>query len=119
MHVTNRVVTANTTRLLIFRSRVRAFDRVDDFLMTLATGLFSNFAAHGCDVYVVFKPAGGEVVGMPETVARFGCVLRDQSGRRVAIVADGDGAMARLYPTAKLVLHHMTVHTRLSVVSHV
>ncbi len=53
-----------------------------------------------------FQKISGKNVGM-------------RTGRRVAIVADSDGAMARLQPTAKLVLHDVTVHTRFGVISHV
>ena len=70
-------------------------------------------------MYVVFEPAGREVVGMPEAVACFGCVLGYKSRRCVAIVANSDGSMTRLHPAAELLLHDMTIHTRFSVVSHV
>src|SRR5687767_7099691 len=98
---------------------MRAFNRLHNFLMTFAAGLFSYFPPSLRDVNVVFKPARREVVGMPETVACFGCVLANESGRRVAIVAHGDCTMARFHPAAKLLLHDMTIHTRFSVVSHV
>ena len=48
--------------------------------MTLAAGLFSYCTTTRGNVNVVFKPTGGEVVGMPETVARFRRVLANQSG---------------------------------------
>jgi hypothetical protein len=112
-------VTANTTRLRVFRFRVRAFNRLYDFLVTLAAGLFSYFSASLCDVNVVFKPAGREIVGMPEPIARFSGILRNQSGRRVAIVANRNRAMARLQPPAKLILHDMTIHTRFGAIGHV
>ena len=89
-------MTANTTCLRVFRFRVRAFNRLHDFLVTLAAGLFSYFTPSRRDVNVVFKPARREVVGMPETVARFSGVLRNQSGRCMAIIAYGNCAMARL-----------------------
>ena len=37
----------------------------------------------------------------------------------MAIVADSDGAIARLYPPAELALHNVTVHASFSVVGHV
>ena len=117
--MTDRSVTANTTRLRVFRFRVRAFDRLHDFLVTLAAGLFRYFSDSLRDVNVVFKPAGREIVGMPEPVARFSGVLRNQPGRRVAIIANRDRAMARLQPAAKLVLHDMTVNARFGVIGHV
>jgi hypothetical protein len=54
---------------------MRAFDGLDDFLVTFPAGLFSYFKAAWRDVNVVFKPAGREVIGMPETITRFRCVL--------------------------------------------
>ena len=98
---------------------MRTFNGLDNVLMTFAAGFFRHFTASRCDVNVVFEPAGGEVVGMPETVSRFGGVLGNETGRRVAIVANRHRTMARLQPTAELVLHDVTIHTRFSIVSHV
>lgn len=100
-------------------SGVWSFDRFHDLLMTLATRLFSYIAATLSDVDVVRVPTSGEVVGMPEAVLRLGCIFRDETGRRMAVVADGNGAMARLQPAAVLVLHDMTVDTCISIVGHV
>ena len=87
--------------------------------MTLAAGLFSYRTTARRDVNVVFEPAGREVVRMPETILRLGCIFADKAGWRMTIVANRHRTMARLQPTTKLVLHHMTIHTRFSVVSHV
>ena len=89
MQVAHRVVTANTTRLRIINLGVRAFNGLYYFLVTLPAGLFGYRTTTRRDVNVVFKPAGREVVGMPETVFRFGCVLAHEPRRRMAIVADG------------------------------
>jgi len=117
--MTNRVVTANTTRLCVFGASVRALDSLHDFLMTFPAGFFSYFTASRRDVNVVFKPAGREIVGVPETIACFSGVLTNESGRRMAIVAHSNCSMTRLHPTAKLILHDMTIHTRFSVVGHI
>ena len=87
--------------------------------MTLPASLFSYRATARRDVNVVFVPAGREVVRMPETILRLGCIFADESRRCVTIVANRYRTMARLQPTTKLVLHDMTIHTRFSVVSHV
>ena len=87
--------------------------------MTLPAGLLSDFKASWRDVNVVIKPAGREIVRMPEPVARFSGILGDKPGRRMAIITDSNCSMARLHPTAKLVLHDMAVHTCFRVVSHV
>ena len=81
-------MTANTTDPRIVDFRVRAFNRLHDILMTLATSLFRHGLTTRRDVYIVFKPAGREVVGVPETVLCFGGVFADESGRRVTVVAD-------------------------------
>lgn len=112
-------MTTNTTRALVFRVCVRTFDSLHDFLVTLAACLFGHLAASRGNVNVVFKPAGREVVRVPETITRFGHVFGHEARRRVAIVAYGNRAMTRLHPAAKLVLHHMTIHTRFGVVGHV
>lgn len=98
---------------------MRAFDSLHDILMTLPASLFSYRATTRRDVNVVFVPAGREVVRMPETILRLGCIFADETGRRVTIVANRHRTMARLQPTTKLVLHNMTIHTRFSVVSHI
>jgi hypothetical protein len=112
-------MTTNTTGALVFRVHMRAFDGLYDFLVTLAARLFRHLAASWRDVNVVFKPAGREIVRVPETITRFSHVFGHQARWRVAVVAYGNRAMARLHPAAKLVLHHVTIHTRFGVVGHV
>jgi len=62
--------------------------------MTLAASLFRHLAASWCDVDVVFEPPSCEVIGMPETISRFGRVFANEPGRRVAVVANGRASMA-------------------------
>jgi len=112
-------VTANTTCLRIGGVGVGAFDRLHDVVMTFPAGLFRYFTASRRDVNVVFKPAGREVIGVPETVSRLGGVFGNETGRRVAIVTNRHRTMARLQPTTELVLHDVTIHTRFSIVGHV
>ncbi len=111
-------MTANTTRARV-SFRMRAFNSLHDGLVTLPASLFSYVSAARRDVYVVFKPAGREVVGVPKSVVRFGCVLGNKSGRCVAIIANRYGSMTGLDPAAELLLHDMTIHTRFGVVGHV
>src|SRR5215213_761229 len=87
--------------------------------MTLPAGLFGHRATTRRDLNVVVIPASREVIGMPETILGFGGVFADESGRRMAIVANRHGPVARVHPAAKLLLHDVTVHTGFSVVSHV
>lgn len=86
-----------------------AFNRLDDFLMTFPAGFLGNFEPVLRNAYVVFEPAGGEVVRMPESVARFGHVLVGELRRRMAVVADRGIAMTGLQPRAVLVVHDVAV----------
>ena len=119
MKVTNRTMAADATYLRILPIRMPAFDRVHSFLMAFPASLFGYCLSVIRDADVVFEPAGREVIGMPESVAGFGRVLGDKLRRRVAIVADGDVAMAGLEPGAVLVLHHMTIGAGLRVISEI
>lgn len=87
--------------------------------MTFPAGLFGHLKAVFGNAYVVFKPTRGEVVRMPESVARLGHVLADELRRRVAIVADGYVAMTGLQPSAVLLVHDVTVRAGRRIVCHV
>ena len=96
-----------------------SFNRVHDFLMTFPAGFLSDFKAVFGNADVVFEPTGGEVVRMPESVARFRRVLADELRRRVTVVADGGVAMAGFQPSAVLLVHHVAVCARRGIVGHV
>lgn len=98
---------------------MRSFNRVDGFLMTFPAGLFGDLKAVLGNTYVVFEPTGGEVVGMPKSIARFGRVLADELRGRVAIVADGDVAMTGLQPGTVLLVHDMAICARRGIVRQV
>src|SRR5687767_13573802 len=114
-----RTMAPNTTYWRVLRFRVRAFNSVHDFLMTFPAGFFGDLKAVLGNAYVVFEPTGGEVVRMPESVARLGHVLADELRRRVAVVADGCVAMTRLQPAAVLLVHDVTVRAGRGIVCHV
>ena len=114
----HRVVTLKATRLVINVTRMR-FDRTDDFLMTLAACPLSYFPPMRRNLNVVWEPAGGEVIGMPESVARFRHVLTNKLWRRVTVVANGHRAMARLDPAGILLIHDVAIHACVRIVCHV
>ena len=87
--------------------------------MTFPAGFFGDLKAVFGNAYVVFEPTGGEVVRMPESVARLGHVLADELRRRVAVVADGCVAMTGLQPPAVLLVHDVTVRTGRGIVCQV
>ena len=95
------------------------FNRTDNLLVTLAASSLSNFAPVRRDLNIVREPAGGEVVGMPESVARFGRVFTNKLGRSVTVVANGDRPVARLNPGVVLLIHDVTIDASVRVIGHV
>ena len=91
-------------------------DVVDDVLMTFAAGIFRHAPAAFLDLDRVVKIAGGEGERMKEAVLGLREVFGHEAGRRVAIVAGGDRAMARLHPGIEMVLHDVAVGAGLRVV---
>ena len=87
--------------------------------MTLSASFFSYLSASWCDLDVVFEPTGGEVIGMPEAIARLCRVFANESRRRVAIIADGYSSMTRFHPAVKLLPHDVTISATLSVIRQV
>lgn len=87
--------------------------------MTLAARFFRIREAALRNANVVFEPAGGEIVRMPEAVARLRHVLADEVRRRVAIVTDRRVAMAGLEPRVVLFVHDVTVRAGGRIVSQV
>src|SRR5688572_27860897 len=77
--------------------------------MTFPAGFLGDLKAVFGNADVVFEPTGGEVVRMPESVARLGHVLANELRRRVAVVADRCVAMTGLQPTAVMLVHDVTV----------
>jgi hypothetical protein len=118
MQMTYRTMTPDATQLRILRLRV-CVNSVYDFLMTFPAGFFGDFEPVFGNAYVVFEPTGGEVVRMPESVARLGHILADELRGRVTIVADGGVAMTGLQPRAVLIIHHVAVRARCGIVRQV
>ncbi len=56
---------------------------------------------------------------MPESIRSFGRVLSHEAGRRMAIVANRNGAMARLDPAAVMLAHHVAIRARCRIVGQI
>ena len=67
----------------------------------------------------VWKASGSKSKRVKKAVQGFGPILRNEAGRRVAVVAHRHLTVARLRPARELVAHHMTVRTRSRIVRHV
>src|SRR5687767_11678741 len=65
--MSNRTVTGYARSRSCFAS-VRTLDRFNDLLVTLPARSLRHGAAVRPHLDIVFKPAGGEIEGMPETV---------------------------------------------------
>src|ERR1041385_5251033 len=84
------------------RRRMRGFDGIDNFLMTVAARVFGDLAAVRKDLNVVGVAAGGEKERMPEAVRGFRVVFADQVFRRVAAIAGRDRAVRSEEHTSEL-----------------
>src|SRR5688572_7893161 len=91
---------------------VRRVDRESQLAMTLAASLFSDFLIAPRNAQRVGVPPRREIERMPESVLCFRQVLRDESRRRVAVVANSHGPMARARPRVEVILHDVAVGTR-------
>src|ERR1044071_8000998 len=78
LQVSDGVMAAQARELAAARCRVRCFNRIDNFSMTVTTGLLGDLPAMRFDLNVVFIAAGGEEKGMPESVRRLRRVLADK-----------------------------------------
>ena len=92
----HRVVAAHARELAA--RFVHGVDHLHDLMMTLPAGLLGDLAVPGVDLDRFVEVSGRERVRVPEAVHGLGGVLGEMSRRRVAIVAGGHRAMARLQP---------------------
>lgn len=77
--------------------------------MTAAARLLGDALIMTGNLYRLVKAAEREVIRMPEAVRGFRVVFPDCIGRRVTVVAGGDGVMAGFLPTVVLLLHYVAV----------
>lgn len=92
-------------------------DRIDDLLVTRATGLFGHGAIEPCDAEIVFVIAGGEGQRMVVTVYRLDEILVKHAIMwRMAIITRSHRVVGRLVPRIEIVLHDVTVRTGVGVV---
>ena len=107
--MSHRVVTAQTSELRAARCRVRRFDGIDNFLMTVPAGLLGDLPAVRLDLNVVFVAAGGEEKGMPEAIGGLGRIFADEICRSVTAIAGRHRAVRRFEPAIELFTHDVAV----------
>ena len=88
-------------------------------LMTLAAGALGDLVIARRDPQRVRVPSGREVERVPESVLRFRQIFRNKPRRRVAVVADGNGAMTRARPRIEVILHDVAVGARPGIVGEI
>src|SRR5688572_28327556 len=108
--------TAQSASAAIGMSRI---DCERDLAMTFAAGALGDVVIAGCDPQWVRVPPCGEVKRVPESVLRFCQIFRNQTGRRMTVVADRDGSMARARPRVEMILHDVAIRTRPGIVGEI
>ena len=86
-----------------------SLNHFDDFTVTLPAGPFGDLPIVRFDSQRLWKIPGSEGKGMPESIRGLGCILRKESRRGMAIIADGDLAMTRLDPAVVILRHDVAV----------
>jgi hypothetical protein len=117
MHMSNVSMACDARHLLGRGTRLGNRYRMDHRLMARTAGLFGDLPVSLCYLNGFVKAAESEIVGMPKAVPRLCRVFPDHVGRRVTVVAGGDGLVARLLPAVVLVVHYVAVGTRSRVVA--
>ena len=100
-------VASNAGKLLA--GTAHRVDVVHDILMTFAAGVLRHTLAAQLHTNGIVKTAGSEGERMKKTVIGFGEILSEQVGRRVAIIARRDRAMAGFDPAVEMILHDMAI----------
>ena len=117
--MSHRVVAAQASELSAARRRVRRFDSIDNFYMTITAGLLGDLPAVPLDLNIVLVAADGEEKRMPESVGRLGRILADKVCRSVAAIAGRHRAVRRLEPAVELLLHNVAVGAGRRIVSEI
>jgi hypothetical protein len=97
----------------------RGADHFSDIIVALEACLVGNPVIPRSDDDVIRKSAGGEGQGVIHAVEGFGEVLREESGRGVAVVTDRDCMMGRPSPAFELLAHDVAVGAGGRIVRHV
>ena len=95
------------------------FHIMHDIVMTFTACAFGDTAATILDLNRFVKVASGKSERMKKSVFRLGEVLWNEAGRRVTIIAGGNGTMTRLCPAIEMVLHNMTIDASLRIVAEI
>jgi hypothetical protein len=93
--------------------------RFDHLLVAVTARLFRHVAVALGYLYRLMETARGEIIRMPETVRGLCVIFPDEVVRRVAVVAGGDGVMARFLPAVILLVHHVAVGARARIVAQI
>ena len=103
----------------IFAGPAHRIDVMHDILMTFSAGILRHAFAARLHANGIVKMARSKGERMKKTVIRFGEILSEHAGWRVAIVAGCDGTMAGFDPTIEMVLHDVAIGARSRIVAQV
>src|SRR5947208_9459877 len=92
-----------------FARRGHGFDVVHNVLMTFSACVFRDAQAPSFYLNWLMKVVRGERQRMKKSVISFRVVLGNESGRCMAIVTGGNGAMTGFDPAVEMVLHDVAV----------
>lgn len=115
-----RLYTRRISGVRIITGRPRhCLYRVDDLLMAVTTRILRDRPIVLFDLEEVGEISGRESERVPEPVRCLSSIFADKVMRGVAVVADGNCAMAAFNPGIVIVIHHMAICACGGVVRHV
>jgi hypothetical protein len=117
--MTDRVVATGALQPSGLSVRYVAIDGSSDVLVAAPASILGDVVIEAGDFDSVGIPASGEVKGMPESIVGFDRVFPDDVMRRVAVVAGGDGVVARLHPRVVFRPHHVAISAGCRIVGEV
>jgi hypothetical protein len=100
-------------------SRLRRLDRFGEFVMAFAAGALRHVLVAWRDAQRIRIATCREVERMPEAVLGLGQVLRNDSGRRVTVIADRDRCVAGPRPGGEVIAHDVSVRARAGIIGEI
>ena len=94
-------------------------DVFNDLLVAVETCFFRDAAVARFDANGIWKSAGGESEGMPETVICFHPIFAEKIVGSMTIVAGGNGTVAGLDPGIEMILHDVAIGAGFGIIGEV
>lgn len=94
-------------------------DLMHDLGMAFSAGILGDLLVPRGDFDRIFEVTGRECDGMVPAVETFGEVLRNQTRRRMTVVANRHRVMAGFRPRFEMIFHHVAIHAGFRIIAQI